>query len=137
MKHLRNLNEMSDDSIINKFIEIREIFIEFEDLHIIEYRPGHFAAPRFSGEINYTYFKRQMDFIFKRSDDVRYITACIKFPTQAIVGFLNDVIESENIELINELFTALNRLNEAGFKFKLDLDNISRVYKPIEIIIYF
>lgn len=140
MKHIRKINEISEiseNSIINKFIEIREIFIEFEDLHIIEYTPGHFAGPIFSEEINYTYFKRQMDFVFRKSDDVRYVTACIKFPTKSIVGFRNDVIESENMELINEIFVALNRLNDAGHKFKLDLDNIGRGYKPIEIIIYF
>lgn len=135
IKPWKKFNEMFEDSFIkDKLEKIKEIFIEFEDEDIISYSFGRFG-PRFKKDVNYSDFLKYAKPLKNEKDF--FIEIDIYFPGKGIESYGgNALIDSKDINLLNELFSAINRLNDAGFDFKLDFNSNSDKYKPITIMIY-
>lgn len=132
IKPWKKFNEMFEESFIkDKLDKIREIFIEFEDEDIIKYSFGRFDRT-FTKDMDYNRFLQFATSM--RNERDFFIEVHISFPGTEVFGG-NAVIDSKDLNLINELFSAINRLNDAGFNFKLDFNYNHFEHKPIVIMI--
>ena len=141
-------NENSDNSkevISSKFLEVREVFLDFEDMGIISYslvspgfeRGGYISFDPKVGDVN-----RFLDFQLptlistsKKLDKVCIIVD-IKLPGESN-EFGSTVIGNESIRLFDDMLTANSRLIESGYDVKLDLNASHGQYKPVKFLIYF
>ena len=137
-------NENSDNSkevISSKFHEVREVFLDFEDMGIISYsiilpgfeRGGYISFDPKVGDVN-----RFLDFQLPtlRKQTKYCIIVDIKLPGESN-EFGSTVIGNEGIKLFDDMLTANSRLIESGYDVKLDLNASHGQYKPVKFLIYF
>jgi hypothetical protein len=136
---------ISKEVISSKFLEVREVFLDFEDMGIISYsmvspgfeRGGYISFDPKVGDVN-----RFLDFqlptltIKSRKLDKVCIIVDIKLPGESN-EFGSTVIGNEGIRLFDDMLTANSRLIEAGYDVKLDLNASHGQYKPVKFLIYF
>jgi hypothetical protein len=136
---------ISKEVISSKFLEVREVFLDFEDMGIISYsmvspgfeRGGYISFDPKVGDIN-----RFLDFqlptltIKSRNLDKVCIIVDIKLPGESN-EFGSTVIGNEGIKLFDDMLTANSRLIEAGYDVKMDLNASHGQYKPVKFLIYF
>lgn len=148
IKRWSTFNENSDGAkevISSKFLEVREVFLDFEDMGIISYsmvspgfeRGGYISFDPKVGDIN-----RFLGFLLptlavtsKKLEKVCIIVD-IKLPGES-TEFGSTVIGNESIRLFDDMLTANSRLIEAGYDVKLDLNASHGQYKPVKFLIYF
>jgi len=144
IKRWSTFNENSDNSkevISSKFHEVREVFLDFEDMGIISYsivlpgfeRGGYISFDPKVGDVN-----RFLDFQLPtlRKQTKYCIIVDIKLPGESN-EFGSTVIGNEGIKLFDDMLTANSRLIEAGYDVKLDLNASHGQYKPVKFLIYF
>jgi hypothetical protein len=148
IKRWSTFNENSNsyrEIISSKFIEIRELFIDFEDIDIISYaitspgfeRGGYISFDPKVGDLN-----RFLDFqlpgltLTSKKLEKVCIIVDIKLPGESN-EFGSTVIGNEGIRLFDDMLTANSRLIEAGYDVKMDLNANHGQYKPIKFLIYF
>ncbi|MGI9163447.1 MAG: hypothetical protein ACR2JI_11100 [Mycobacterium sp.] len=148
-------NENSDSTkeiISSKFLEVRELFLDFEDVGIISYsmvssdferggrahhRRGYISFDPKVGDIN-----RFLDFqlptltVTSKKLEKVCIIVDIKLPGESN-EFGSTVIGNEGIKLFDDMLTANSRLTEAGYDVKMDLNGSHGQYKPVKFLIYF
>ena len=148
IKRWSTFNENSNSAkelISSKFLEVREVFLDFEDMGIISYslvspgfeRGGYISFDPKRGDVN-----RFLDFQLptlistsKKLDKVCIIVD-IKLPGESN-EFGSTVIGNEGIKLFDDMLTANSRLIESGYDVKLDLNASHAKYKPVKFLIYF
>ena len=144
IKRWSTFNENSDNSkevISSKFLEVREVFLDFEDMGIISYsiilpgfeRGGYISFDPKRGDVN-----RFLDFQLPtlRKQTKYCIIVDIKLPGESN-EFGSTVIGNEGIKLFDDMLTANSRLIESGYDVKLDLNASHGQYKPVKFLIYF
>jgi hypothetical protein len=155
IKRWSTFNENSDNSkevISSKFLEVREVFLEFEDMGIISYsmvpssferggrahhRRGYISFDPKVGDIN-----RFLDFqlptltVTSKKLEKVCIIVDIKLPGESN-EFGSTVIGNEGIKLFDDMLTANSRLIESGYDVKMDLNASHGQYKPVKFLIYF
>ena len=144
IKRWSTFNENSDNSkevISSKFLEVREVFLDFEDMGIISYslvspgfeRGGYISFDPKRGDVN-----RFLDFQLPtlRKQTKYCIIVDIKLPGEPN-EFGSTIIGNEGIRLFDDMLTANSRLIEAGYDVKLDLNASHGKYKPVKFLIYF
>ena len=144
IKRWSTFNENSDNSkevISSKFHEVREVFLDFEDMGIISYsiilpgfeRGGYISFDPKRGDVN-----RFLDFQLPtlRKQTKYCIIVDIKLPGESN-EFGSTVIGNEGIKLFDDMLTANSRLIESGYDVKLDLNASHGQYKPVKFLIYF
>lgn len=144
IKRWSTFNENSDNSkevISSKFHEVREVFLDFEDMGIISYsiilpgfeRGGYISFDPKVGDVN-----RFLDFQLPtlRKQTKYCIIVDIKLPGESN-EFGSTVIGNEGIKLFDDMLTANSRLIESGYDVKLDLNASHGQYKPVKFLIYF
>ena len=122
IKRWSTFNENSDNSkevISSKFHEVREVFLDFEDMGIISYsiilpgfeRGGYISFDPKVGDVN-----RFLDFQLPtlRKQTKYCIIVDIKLPGESN-EFGSTVIGNEGIKLFNDMLTANSRLIESGY----------------------
>ena len=151
-------NENSDNSkevISSKFLEVREVFLDFEDMGIISYsmvspgfeRGGYISFDPKVGDVNrfldfqlptlnLTFSKRHLGVLTSDKLDKVCIIVDIKLPGEPN-EFGSTIIGNEGIRLFDDMLTANSRLIEAGYDVKLDLNASHGKYKPVKFLIYF
>jgi len=136
---------ISKEVISSKFLEVREVFLEFEDMGIISYsmvspgfeRGGYISFDPKRGDIN-----RFLDFqlptltVTSKKLEKVCIIVDIKLPGESN-EFGSTVIGNEGIKLFDDMLTANSRLIEAGYDVKMDLNASHGQYKPVKFLIYF
>ena len=143
---------ISKEVISSKFLEVREVFLEFEDMGIISYsmvpssferggrahhRRGYISFDPKVGDIN-----RFLDFqlptltVTPKKLEKVCIIVDIKLPGEQN-EFGSTVIGNEGIKLFDDMLTANSRLIDAGYDVKMDLNSSHGQYKPVKFLIYF
>lgn len=139
---------ISKEIISTKFLEVREVFLDFEDMGIISYsmvspgfeRGGYLSFDPKLGDVN-----RFLDFQLptltakyweKDGLDKVCVIVDIELPGESN-EFGSTVIGNEGIRLFDDMLTANSRLIEAGYDVKLDLNASHAKYKPVKFLIYF
>lgn len=143
---------ISKEVISSKFLEVREVFLEFEDMGIISYsmvssdferggrahhRRGYISFDPKVGDIN-----RFLDFqlptltVTSKKLEKVCIIVDIKIPGESN-EFGSTVIGSEGIKLFDDMLTANSRLIDMGYDVKMDLNGSHGQYKPVKFLIYF
>jgi hypothetical protein len=136
---------ISKEVISSKFLEVREVFLDFEDMGIISYslvspgfeRGGYISFDPKVGDIN-----RFLDFqlptltVTSKKLEKVCIIVDIKLPGESN-EFGSTVIGNEGIRLFDDMLTANSRLIEAGYDVKMDLNSNHGQYKPVKFLIYF
>ena len=132
---------ISKEFISSKFFEVREVFLDFEDMGIISYslvspgfeRGGYISFDPKRGDVN-----RFLDFQLPtlRKQTKYCIIVDIKLPGEPN-EFGSTIIGNEGIRLFDDMLTANSRLIEAGYDVKLDLNASHGKYKPVKFLIYF
>lgn len=154
IKRWYNFNESSNNSqeiIKSKFIEVREFFIDFEDMGIISYsmvspgfeRGGYISFDPKRGDVN-RFLDFQLPVILSTSElgteskklDKVCIIVDIKLPGEQN-EFGSTVIGNEGIRLFDDMLTANSRLIDAGYDVKMDLNSNHGEYKPVKFLVYF
>lgn len=156
-------NESSDNDkeiIKNKFIEVREIFLDFEDMDIIT----SYSIIDFLSNMSISFNPKRDDvdvFIDTRLNLLLsrippaphggggnatrikslkkqkiYIIVDIKLPGEEN-EFGSTVIGNESIKLFDDILTANSRLIDSGYDVKMDLNGNHHQYKPVKFLIYF
>ena len=157
-------NESSDNDkeiIKNKFIEVREIFLDFEDMDIIT----SYSIIVFLSNMSISFNPKRDDvdvFIDTRLNLLLsrippaphgggggnatrikslkkqkiYIIVDIKLPGEEN-EFGSTVIGNESIKLFDDILTANSRLIDSGYDVKMDLNGNHHQYKPVKFLIYF
>jgi hypothetical protein len=143
---------ISKEVISSKFLEVREVFLEFEDMGIISYsmvpssfergdrahhRRGYISFDPKVGDIN-RFLDFQLPTLTVTSEKLEKVCIIvdIKLPGESNeFGFT--VIGNEGIRLFDDMLTANSRLIEAGYDVKLDLNASHGQYKPVKFLIYF
>ena len=162
IKRWSTFNENSDNSkdnskevISSKFHEVREVFLDFEDMGIISYsmvlpgfeRGGYISFDPKVGDVNrfldfqlptlnLTFSKRNLGVLTSDKLDKVCIIVDIKLPGEPN-EFGSTIIGNEGIRLFDDMLTANSRLIEAGYDVKLDLNASHGKYKPVKFLIYF
>ena len=162
IKRWSTFNENSDNSkdnskevISSKFHEVREVFLDFEDMGIISYsmvlpgfeRGGYISFDPKVGDVNrfldfqlptlnLTFSKRHLGVLTSDKLDKVCIIVDIKLPGEPN-EFGSTIIGNEGIRLFDDMLTANSRLIEAGYDVKLDLNASHGKYKPVKFLIYF
>ena len=144
IKRWSTFNENSNSAkevISSKFHEVREVFLDFEDMGIISYsiilpgfeRGGYISFDPKVGDVN-----RFLDFQLPtlRKQTKYCIIVDIKLPGESN-EFGSTVIGDEGIKLFDDMLTANSRLIESGYDVKLDLNASHGQYKPVKFLIYF
>lgn len=156
-------NESSDNDkeiIKNKFIEVREIFLDFEDMDIIT----SYSIIDFLSNMSISFNPKRDDvdvFIDTRlnlllsrippaphggGDNATIIKSLKKQKIYIIVDiklpgeeneFGSTVIGNESIKLFDDILTANSRLIDSGYDVKMDLNGNHHQYKPVKFLIYF
>lgn len=144
IKRWSTFNENSDSAkeiISSKFLEVREVFLDFEDMGIISYsvvlpgfeRGGYISFDPKVGDVN-RFLNFQLPTLRKQT---KYcIIVDIKLPGESN-EFGSTVIGNESIRLFDDMLTANSRLIESGYDVKLDLNASHGQYKPVKFLIYF
>ena len=146
---------ISKEFISSKFFEVREVFLDFEDMGIISYsmvlpgfeRGGYLSFDPKVGDVNrfldfqlptlnLTFSKRHLGVLTSDKLDKVCIIVDIKLPGEPN-EFGSTVIGNEGIKLFDDMLTANSRLIEAGYDVKLDLNASHGKYKPVKFLIYF
>ena len=146
---------ISREFISSKFLEVREVFLDFEDMGIISYsmvlpgfeRGGYLSFDPKVGDVNrfldfqlptlnLTFSKRHLGVLTSDKLDKVCIIVDIKLPGEPN-EFGSTVIGNEGIKLFDDMLTANSRLIEAGYDVKLDLNASHGKYKPVKFLIYF
>ena len=146
---------ISKEFISSKFFEVREVFLDFEDMGIITYsmvspgfeKGGYISFDPKVGDVN-----RFLDFqlptltglgytgrlaiLTSKKLDKGCIIVDIKLPGES-TEFGSTVIGNEGIKLFDDMLTANSRLIDAGYDVKLDLNSSHSQYKPVKFLIYF
>jgi hypothetical protein len=136
---------ISKEVISSKFLEVREVFLDFEDMGIISYsmvspgfeRGGYISFDPKVGDVN-----RFLDFqlptltVTSKKLEKVCIIVDIKLPGESN-EFGSTVIGNEGIKLFDDMLTANSRLIEAGYDVKMDLNASHGQYKPVKFLIYF
>ena len=154
IKRWSTFNENSDNSkevISSKFLEVREVFLDFEDIGIISYslvspgfeRGGYISFDPKRGDVN-RFLDFQLPVIISTSElgtkskklDKVCIIVDIKLPGEPN-EFGSTVIGNEGIRLFEDILIANSRLIDMGFDVKLDLNGNHPEYKPAKFLIYF
>ena len=155
IKRWSTFNENTSNSkevISSKFLEVKEVFLDFEDMGIISYsmvssgferggrahhRRGYISFDPKVGDIN-----RFLDFqlptltVTSKKLEKVCIIVDIKLPGESN-EFGSTVIGNEGIKLFDDMLTANSRLIESGYDVKLDLNASHGQYKPVKFLIYF
>ena len=146
---------ISREFISSKFLEVREVFLDFEDMGIISYsmvlpgfeRGGYLSFDPKVGDVNrfldfqlptlnLTFSKRHLGVLTSDKLDKVCIIVDIKLPGESN-EFGSTIIGNEGIRLFDDMLTANSRLIEAGYDVKLDLNASHGKYKPVKFLIYF
>ena len=146
---------ISREFISSKFLEVREVFLDFEDMGIISYsmvlpgfeRGGYISFDPKVGDVNrfldfqlptlnLTFSKRHLGVLTSDKLDKVCIIVDIKLPGEPN-EFGSTVIGNEGIKLFDDMLTANSRLIESGYDVKLDLNASHGKYKPVKFLIYF
>ncbi len=144
---------ISREFISSKFLEVREVFLDFEDMGIISYsmvlpgfeRGGYISFDPKVGDVNrfldfqlptLTFSKRNLGVLTSDKLDKVCIIVDIKLPGESN-EFGSTIIGNEGIRLFDDMLTANSRLIEAGYDVKLDLNASHAKYKPVKFLIYF
>ena len=146
---------ISREFISSKFLEVREVFLDFEDMGIISYsmvlpgfeRGGYLSFDPKVGDVNrfldfqlptlnLTFSKRHLGVLTSDKLDKVCIIVDIKLPGEPN-EFGSTIIGNEGIRLFDDMLTANSRLIEAGYDVKLDLNARHGKYKPVKFLIYF
>ena len=146
---------ISKEFISSKFFEVREVFLDFEDMGIISYsmvlpgfeRGGYISFDPKRGDVNrfldfqlptlnLTFSKRHLGVLTSDKLDKVCIIVDIKLPGEPN-EFGSTIIGNEGIRLFDDMLTANSRLIEAGYDVKLDLNASHGKYKPVKFLIYF
>jgi hypothetical protein len=154
IKRWSTFNENTSNSkelISSKFLEIREVFLDFEDMGIISYslvspgfeRGGYISFDPKRGDVN-RFLDYQLPVIISTSElgtkskklDKVCIIVDIKLPGESN-EFGSTVIGNEGIRLFDDMLTANSRLIDMEFDVKLDLNGNHPEYKPVKFLIYF
>ena len=141
-----NENYDGDKEIISsKFLEVREVFLDFEDMGIISYsmvspgfeRGGYISFDPKVGDVN-RFLDYQLPTLTVKSRKLNKVCIIvdIKLPGESN-EFGSTVIGNEGIRLFDDMLTANSRLIEAGYDVKLDLNASHSQYKPVKFLIYF
>ena len=141
----------SKEIISSKFIEVRDLFLDFEDMGIVSYsmvspgfeRGGYLSFDPKVGDIN-RFLDFQLPVLISTSElgtksrklDQVCIIVDIKLPGEQN-EFGSTVIGNEGIKLFDDMLTANSRLIDAGFDVKMDLNSSHGQYKPVKFLIYF
>jgi hypothetical protein len=141
----------SKEIISSKFIEVRDLFLDFEDMGIVSYsmvspgfeRGGYLSFDPKVGDIN-RFLDFQLPVLISTSElgtksrklDQVCIIVDIKLPGEQNV-FGSTVIGNEGIKLFDDMLTANSRLIDAGYDVKMDLNSSHGQYKPVKFLIYF
>ena len=162
IKRWSTFNENSNSAkevISSKFHEVREVFLDFEDMGIISYsmvlpgfeRGGYISFDPKVGDVNrfldfqlptlhnpaqLTFSKRHLGVLTSDKLDKVCIIVDIKLPGEPN-EFGSTIIGNEGIRLFDDMLTANSRLIEAGYDVKLDLNASHGKYKPVKFLIYF
>ena len=149
---------ISKEVISSKFLEVRELFLDFEDMGIISYsmvssdferggrahhRRGYISFDPKVGDIN-RFLDFQLPVLISTSElgtkskklDKVCIIVDIKLPGEQN-EFGSTVIGNEGIRLFDDMLTAKSRLIDAGYDVKMDLNSNHSEYKPVKFLIYF
>ena len=148
IKRWSTFNENSDNSkevISSKFHEVREVFLDFEDMGIISYsmvlpgfeRGGYLSFDPKVGDVT-RFLDYQLPTLTVKSRKLNKVCIIvdIKLPGESN-EFGSTVIGNEGIRLFDDMLTANSRLIEAGYDVKLDLNASHSQYKPVKFLIYF
>ena len=154
IKRWSTFNESSDKSkeiISIKFLEVRDLFIEFEDMGIVSYtmvspgfeRGGYLSFNPKVGDVN-RFLDFQLPVLISTSElgtksrklDKVCIIVDIKLPGEQN-EFGSTVIGNEGIRLFDDMLTANSRLIDAGYDVKMDLNSNHGEYKPVKFLVYF
>ena len=154
IKRWSTFNENTSNSkeiISSKFLEVREVFLDFEDMGIISYsmvspgfeRGGYISFDPKRGDVN-RFLDFQLPVIISTSElgtkskklDKVCIIVDIKLPGEPN-EFGSTVIGKEGIRLFDDMLTANSRLIESGYDVKMDLNASHGQYKPVKFLIYF
>ena len=154
IKRWSTFNENTSNSkeiISSKFLEVREVFLDFEDMGIISYsmvspgfeRGGYISFDPKRGDVN-RFLDFQLPVLISTSElgtkskklDKVCIIVDIKLPGESN-EFGSTVIGNEGIKLFDDMLTANSRLIESGYDVKLDLNSSHGQYKPVKFLIYF
>jgi len=158
IKRWSTFNENSDSAkeiISSKFLEVREVFLDFEDMGIISYslvspgfeRGGYISFDPKVGDVNrfldfqlptlnLTFSKRHLGVLTSDKLDKVCIIVDIKLPGEPN-EFGSTIIGNEGIRLFDDMLTANSRLIESGYDVKMDLNASHGQYKPVKFLIYF
>ena len=143
---------ISKEVISSKFLEVRELFLDFEDMGIISYsmvssdferggrahhRRGYISFDPKVGDIN-RFLDFQLPTLTVTSEKLEKVCIIvdIKLPGEQN-EFGSTVIGNEGIKLFDDMLTANSRLIEAGYDVKMDLNGSNGQYKPVKFLIYF
>lgn len=154
IKRWSTFNENSNGAkeiISSKFLEVREVFLDFEDMGIISYsmvspgfeRGGYISFDPKVGDVS-RFLDFQLPVIISTSElgtkskklDKVCIIVDIKLPGESN-EFGSTVIGNEVIRLFDDMLTANSRLIDAGYDVKMDLNSNHGEYKPVKFLIYF
>ena len=154
IKRWSTFNENTSNSkevISSKFLEVKEVFLDFEDMDIISYsmvspgfeRGGYISFDPKVGDVN-RFLDFQLPVLISTSElgtkskklDKVCIIVDIKLPGESN-EFGSTVIGNEGIRLFDDMLTANSRLIEAGYDVKMDLNASHGQYKPVKFLIYF
>jgi hypothetical protein len=149
IKRWFTFNESSDNDkeiIKNKFIEIREIFLDFEDNNTItSYSMVSSGGNRVvfnpkKDDVD-VFLNQQIKSLFFTNHPLItmvkiYIIVDIKLPGEEN-EFGSTVIGNEGIKLFDDMLTANSRLIDSGYDVKMDLNSNHHQYKPVKFLIYF
>ena len=154
IKRWSTFNENSDNSkevISSKFLEVREVFLDFEDMGIISYslvspgfeRGGYISFDPKRGDVN-RFLDFQLPVIISTSElgtkskklDKVCIIVDIKLPGEPN-EFGSTVIGNEGIRLFEDILISNSRLTDMGFDVKLDLNGNHPKYKPAKFLILY
>lgn len=137
-----NDNKNSDrENIINVFNNVRECFLEWEDINIVK-------SYRFSDSslINYsTYSPKSLKdekffidqtMLINKFNKIKFIMVDINFP-----GVLNNnnsmIFDSSGIKMFDDIIVINNRLSSLGYVVKLDMNSNHFQFKPVIFLIGF
>ncbi len=154
IKRWSTFNENTSNSkevISSKFLEVREVFLDFEDMGMVSYsmvspgfeRGGYISFDPKRGDVN-RFLDFQLPVIISTSElgtksrklDKVCIIVDIKLPGEPN-EFGSTVIGNEGIRLFDDMLTANSRLIDAGYDVKMDLNSSHGEYKPVKFLIYF
>lgn len=145
------------DKFMDEFLDLREIFSEFEDLSLVSYNVSvsddtyhRSPVPQSYKNIGYSFkpddyhpFDNQSDKIKHFKDMIGYgvehakhiiVEVNIKFPAIPNYG-QGSLIDMEGIKSLEEILTASYRLKDKGYNVILDMNGNHHAYKPIKFIV--